>query len=196
MNIVMPMAGRGHRFVEAGIDVPKPLIDVRGRPMYAWATDGLPLDEANRLIFICLAEHLADRALETDIRSRYGSRRPVIVALDEVTQGQACTVLTARKWIDNDEPLLIFNADTYCPTTVAAAARRFGRKPPESSTCSRPRATNGALLDSDPTTACWRPPEKRRISDWASTGLYYFRRGSDFVAACPGHDRCQRSLRK
>ena len=61
MNIVMPMAGRGHRFVEAGIDVPKPLIDVRGRPMYAWATDGLPLDEANRLIFICLAEHLADR---------------------------------------------------------------------------------------------------------------------------------------
>ena len=46
MNIVMPMAGRGHRFVEVGIDVPKPLIDVRGRPMYAWATDGLPLDEA------------------------------------------------------------------------------------------------------------------------------------------------------
>ena len=76
MNIVMPMAGRGHRFVEAGIDVPKPLIDVRGRPMYAWATDGLPLDEANRLIFICLAEHLAGRALEADILTRYGDAVP------------------------------------------------------------------------------------------------------------------------
>jgi NDP-sugar pyrophosphorylase family protein len=181
MNIVMPMAGRGHRFVEAGIDVPKPLIDVRGRPMYAWATDGLPLDEANRLIFICLAEHLADRALETDIRTRYGTRRPVIVALDEVTQGQACTVLTARKWIDNDEPLLIFNADTYCPTTIAAAARRYG---PQTAGILDLFAAPGdkwsfARLGSDDRVL--ETAEKRRISDWASTGLYYFHRGSDFV---------------
>ncbi len=54
MNIVMPMAGRGSRFAQVGIDTPKPLIDVRGKPMYAWATDGLPLDRARRLIFICL----------------------------------------------------------------------------------------------------------------------------------------------
>lgn len=181
MNIVMPMAGRGHRFVEAGIDVPKPLIDVRGRPMYAWATDGLPLDQANRLIFICLAEHLTDRALEADIRARYAAHRPVIVALDEVTQGQACTVLTARQWIDNDEPLLIFNADTYCPTTIAAAARGFG---PQTAGILDLFAAPGdkwsfARLGADDRVL--ETAEKRRISDWASTGLYYFRRGGDFV---------------
>ena len=58
-------------------------------------------------------------ALEDDIRSRYGSLDPEIIRLDEVTQGQACTVLNARQWIDNDEPLLIYNADTYCRTTLA-----------------------------------------------------------------------------
>ena len=159
MNIVMPMAGRGHRFVEAGIDVPKPLIDVRGRPMYAWATDGLPLDDANRLIFICLAEHLADRALEADILSRYGTRRPVIVALDQVTQGQACTVLMARQWIDNDEPLLIFNADTYCPTTIAAAARRYGPQTAGILDLFAAPATSGASLAWDPKIAFWKLPK-------------------------------------
>jgi NDP-sugar pyrophosphorylase family protein len=181
MNIVMPMAGRGNRFVEAGFDVPKPLIDVRGRPMYAWATDGLPLDEAHRLIFICLAEHLTNRALEADIRTRYAAHDPVIVPLDHVTQGQACTVLEARQWIDNDEPLLIFNADTYCPTTVADAARRFG--PQAAGILDLFRADGEkwsfARLDADDRVS--ETAEKRRISDWASTGLYYFRRGSDFV---------------
>ena len=105
----------------------------------------------------------------------------MIVALDQVTQGQACTVLTARQWIDNDEPLLIFNADTYCPTTIAAAARRFG---PQTAGILDLFAAPGdkwsfARLGADDRVL--ETAEKRRISDWASTGLYYFRRGSDFV---------------
>jgi NDP-sugar pyrophosphorylase family protein len=181
MNIVMPMAGRGHRFVEVGIDVPKPLIDVRGRPMYAWATDGLPLDRAHRLIFICLREHLASRALEADIRSRYGSHRLEIVALDEVTQGQACTVLTARQWIDDDQPLLIFNADTYCPTTIDAAVERFGPKTDGILDLFAAPGEKWSFARLDADDRVLETAEKRRISDWASTGLYWFRRGSDFV---------------
>jgi dTDP-glucose pyrophosphorylase len=105
----------------------------------------------------------------------------VVVALDQVTQGQACTVLTARQWIDNDEPLLIFNADTYCPTTVAAAAHRFG---PQTAGILDLFAAPGdkwsfARLGAEDRVL--ETAEKRRISDWASTGLYYFRRGSDFV---------------
>ena len=47
---------------------------------------------------------------------------PEIIPLDEVTEGQACTVLKAAAWIDNDEPLLIYNADTYCRTDCQAVA--------------------------------------------------------------------------
>ena len=125
MNIVMPMAGRGSRFAEVGVSTPKPLIPVRGKPMYAWATESLPLELATRVIFICLREHLSTLALERDIMSRYAAYQPTIIPLDEVTAGQACTVLKCRELINNDQSLVIFNADTYCPSTLRSAIDRF-----------------------------------------------------------------------
>src|SRR5690242_15063066 len=104
MNIVIPMAGRGTRFAQIGIALPKPLIDVRGRPMYSWAVDGLPLHLAKQLIFICLREHLSHLALAADIQNRYGDFHPRVIGIDAVTRGQAETVLLARQWIDNPEP--------------------------------------------------------------------------------------------
>jgi dTDP-glucose pyrophosphorylase len=181
MNIVMPMAGRGSRFAELGIRLPKPLIDVRGKPMYAWAADGLPLSMARRLIFICLREHLDGLALARDIESRYARYQPAIVALDEVTEGQACTVLMAREWIENDEPLLIFNADTYCPTTLAAALKAFGPNVDGVLDVFSAAGDKWSFARIDGQGRVLETAEKRRVSEWASTGLYYFRRGSDFV---------------
>lgn len=180
MNIVMPMAGRGSRFSQIGIATPKPLIPVRGKPMYAWATEGLPLAQAKRLIFICLDEHLSDRALADDIQSRYAAHHPIIVALDHVTEGQACTVLTAREWIALDEPLLIFNADTYCPTTLGGALARLG---PVDGVLDvfRAEGDRWSFARVDEQFRVLETAEKRRISEWATTGLYYFRQGSDFV---------------
>lgn len=181
MNVVMPMAGHGSRFAKVGVDVPKPLIDVRGRPMYAWAMDSLPLDLATRVIFICLAEHLEDRALERDIRARYGHLNPEIIALPRVTQGQACTVLAARGLIDDATPLAIYNADTYCRTHLAQTLPAL------------PADVDGVLSVFEAPGDKWsfarvdaggrvvETAEKRRISPWATTGLYWFRRGHDFV---------------
>jgi dTDP-glucose pyrophosphorylase len=181
MNIVMPMAGRGSRFTQIGIDAPKPLIDVRGRPMYAWATESLPLELASRLIFICLQEHLHHRALADDIRSRYEQLRPEIISLDGVTEGQACTVLTAAAWIDNDEPLLIYNADTYCRTALSKRLLDLPAKVAGLIGAFRAPGDKWSFARIDPGGRVLETAEKRRISDWASTGLYYFRRGRDFV---------------
>jgi dTDP-glucose pyrophosphorylase len=193
MNIVMPMAGRGSRFADVGITTPKPLIDVRGKPMYAWATDCLPLSLATRLIFICLREHLATRGLADDICSRYAPKAPIIIPLDTVTRGQAETVLQARRYINTDEPLLIYNADTFeknhlgevlprLPASVDGLWSVFfapGEKYSFARTDGRGRVVETA--------------EKRRISDLCSTGLYWFRRGRDFVrlaeAALAAEDR-------
>jgi dTDP-glucose pyrophosphorylase len=181
VNIVMPMAGRGSRFAQIGVVTPKPLIDVRGKPMYAWATDALPLALASRLIFICLAEHLADRALEQDIRARYAQYNPLVVPLEQVTEGQACTVLAARQWIDNDEPLLIFNADTYCRTTLATALQSLPPSVDGVLDVFRAGGDRWSFARIDEQGRVLETAEKRRISDWATTGLYYFRRGADFV---------------
>jgi NDP-sugar pyrophosphorylase family protein len=182
LNIVMPMAGLGSRFREAGFVTPKPLIDVRGRPMYAWATDSLPLEYSSRLIFILLASQPEFHDLTHDIQKRYSAHRPVVLSVPELTAGQAITVLRAKELIDNDEPLLIHNADT-----AFAVDRDWIEK-------AHTENLDGALLVFPSQEKRWsfsradaagfveEVREKDAISPWASTGTYWFRRGVDFVS--------------
>jgi dTDP-glucose pyrophosphorylase len=181
VNLVIPMAGRGSRFTEVGHALPKPLIDVRGRPMYAWAVDSLPLAQARRLIFIFLAEHLRDHALADDIHRRYAALDPVIIALDHVTEGQACTVLVAREHIDGAEPLVIFNADTFCKTGLDQRLRALPAEVDGLIGVFEAEGERWSFARADAAGRVLETAEKRRISPWATTGLYHFRRGRDFV---------------
>jgi dTDP-glucose pyrophosphorylase len=149
--------------------------------MYSWAVDGLPLDLASRLIFICLREHLQDSALERDIRERYAGLSPEIISLDKVTDGQACTVLTARDRIDTADALLIFNADTHCPTTLKQALANHGGHVDGILDVFRGEGDHWSFARTEFDGRVVETAEKRRISEWATTGLYYFRHGQDFV---------------
>ncbi|HEX4265703.1 MAG TPA: glycosyltransferase family 2 protein [Verrucomicrobiae bacterium] len=181
LNIVMPMAGLGSRFREAGFKVPKPLIDVRGRPMYAWATESLPLKDSSRLIFILLASQPEFADLKRDIETRYAAHRPVVLSVPELTAGQAITVLRAKDLIDNDEPLLIHNADTAFDAEpdwvkIASAENLDGALlvfPSQEKRWSFSRANASGFVE--------EVREKEVISPWATTGTYWFRRGKDFV---------------
>jgi UDP-N-acetylglucosamine diphosphorylase / glucose-1-phosphate thymidylyltransferase / UDP-N-acetylgalactosamine diphosphorylase / glucosamine-1-phosphate N-acetyltransferase / galactosamine-1-phosphate N-acetyltransferase len=176
MNIVIPMAGRGSRFANVGITTPKPLIEVRGAPMYAWATESLPL---------CLREHLEQLGLRLDIMQRYGQNHDVrIVAVDQVTRGQAETVGLARDHFD-DTGLLIYNADTAEDNDLAAALPLLPTSvrglwtvfEAAGDKWSFARTKDGTL-----NTVVVETAEKRRISPYASTGLYWFRSAAEFVA--------------
>ena len=181
LNIVVPMAGLGSRFQQAGYKVPKPLIDVQGRPMYAWAADSLPLEFATRLIFILLSSQPEFTQLRDDILRRYAKHNPLVLDVPTLTAGQAITVLRAKEWIDNAEPLLIHNADTAFTVDPAWAQQAWRQ------TC------DGALLVFESNEKRWsfsreradgwvdEVREKEVISPWASTGTYWFRRGADFV---------------
>jgi dTDP-glucose pyrophosphorylase len=181
VNIVVPMAGRGSRFADVGYTLPKPLIDVRGRPMYAWAVESLPLALARRLIFVCLGEHLENRALADDIHRRYAALDPVIIALDHVTEGQACTVLEARSYIDNDDPLVIYNADTFCKTRFGERLRDLPASVDGVISVFEADGDKWSFARADASGRVLETAEKRRISPWATTGLYHFTRGRDFV---------------
>lgn len=181
MNIVLPMAGRGSRFADVGYTVPKPLIDVKGRPMYSWAMDSLPLQAAKRIVFICLREHLEDLTLENDIKTRYSWLNPVIVPLDKVTEGQACTVLEAREFINNNEPLIIYNADTYSVLSSENAYTNLLEEVDGVISVFHAEGEKWSFARMDETGRVVETAEKRRISEWATTGLYHFTRGRDFV---------------
>jgi UDP-N-acetylglucosamine diphosphorylase / glucose-1-phosphate thymidylyltransferase / UDP-N-acetylgalactosamine diphosphorylase / glucosamine-1-phosphate N-acetyltransferase / galactosamine-1-phosphate N-acetyltransferase len=181
------MAGRGSRFVGAGVQTPKPLIDVLGRPMYAWATESLPLGLARRLVFVCLDEHLrarpvGGRSLEDDIRTRYPDHDVHVVALDHVTDGQVCTVLEAAPLIDRDEPLLVYNADTWCRTDLEQTLPQVPADVDGIIGVFEAEGDHWSFARTDEAGRVVETAEKRRISRWATTGLYWFASGARFVA--------------
>ncbi len=103
----VPMGGSGQRFADAGYDLPKPLIDVDGRPMLAHVLADLA--DCERLICGVRAEHLETTAIATEIlRLRPDAR---IVAVPGHKDGPVQTLLDAAHAIDPELPLFVHYAD-------------------------------------------------------------------------------------
>src|SRR5260221_6166619 len=110
LQIVVPMAGRGSRFAQAGFMTPKPLIPVGGRPMIEWVIENIRPQRPHHFVFLCLAEHLEKLPEVPKALSRLCPGCDII-PVPGVTEGAACTVLLARRYIDSQEPLMIANSD-------------------------------------------------------------------------------------
>jgi len=104
---LMPMAGAGKRFLDAGYTAPKPLIEVNGSPMFFQAGQYLPHSE--KQIFVCLAEHLEKYPVENTIKKYYPEAK--IVALNQLSRGQACSCEIGLEDEDLDAPLMIASCD-------------------------------------------------------------------------------------
>lgn len=172
MNIVIPMAGGGTRFREAGYLKPKPFIDCGGKPMIQRAMDTLDF-EAPHTFYVVMMDR---QFREFEIRKE----NVIPVLIKEMTAGAVCTVLKAKEHINNDEPLIIANCDQYIewdPDKFLRAAS----------------ACDGALVTFNSTNPhhsyvriapeghIIEVAEKRVISDNANVGVYYFRNGRLFV---------------
>lgn len=180
MNIVIPMAGRGSRLAGHQGDLPKPLLQVAGQPMIAWALRSLADVMPARTIFVALAEHDRKYGVSDLLRTLSGSMVEVVL-LPDTTEGQLCSVLAARDLIDSTEDLLVASADTYIqPHLRKAIADRDPDCAGIISVAHLP-GDRWSFARTDETGRVIEVAEKRRISDFASTGLYYFARGHQFV---------------
>ena len=179
LTIVIPMAGRGSRFADAGYKDPKPLIPVRGVPMIKLVIDNLRPRRPHRFVFICQREHVAAYGLAP----RLAAWAPgcAIVQLDGVTEGAACSVLTAEAYLD-DSPLMIANADQYLDVSMNdyldAADGLDGMI--MTMTASDPKWSFVAV---DERRLATQLAEKVPISDEATVGVYNFAHGRDFARA-------------
>lgn len=180
LNIVIPMAGRGSRFASVGYRDPKPLIPVEGRPMIEWVVECMRPTRPHRFVFLCLGEHLR----ETRMRSVLEGLAPgcVIIPVDAVTEGAACTVLLARRWIDTDEPLMLANSDQWVDHPIDSYLEAMGDADGLIMTFwnDHPKWSYAKL---SPEGLVTEVVEKQVVSDQATVGVYNFRRGADFVRA-------------
>jgi len=188
MNIVIPMAGRGSRFLQERdrnpeYSKPKPFIGIAGHPMIEWALSSLPTRESDNLIFLVLKEHVEDSQIDTSLRRTFGERIKIIV-VDEITEGAACTALLAKNYINNEDPLLITDSDHYIDgkkifddikfygDNIDGVIPVFYANGPK---WSYSRVDNqGYIIET---------AEKVQISRNANIGAYYFSKGRDFVWA-------------
>lgn len=182
LNIVIPMAGRGSRFVDAGYDLPKPLIPVYDKPMIEWVVDNLRPSRPHRFVFLCLAEHLR----RYDVAARLSDIAPgsEIIAVDGVTEGAACTILLARDVIDTDAPLMTANSDQWVDSPIDAYLEKSDDPTLTglimTMWADHPKWSYVRLNDDDEVVEV---VEKQVVSNEATVGIYNFARGADYVRA-------------
>ncbi len=178
LNVLIPMAGAGSRFSQAGYTFPKPLIDVKGKPMIQLVVENLNI-KAN-YIYVVRKEHRKKYNLDTLLNLITPNCK--IVEVDELTEGAACTALLAKKYINVNKPLFFANSDQF----VEWDSNEFMYKMNETD-------ADGGIVSFRSTHPKWsfakinekgyvtQVAEKNPISDIATVGYYYWKKGSDFV---------------
>jgi dTDP-glucose pyrophosphorylase len=178
LNVLIPMAGAGSRFEQAGYTFPKPLIEVRNKPMIQVVIENLNLD-AN-YIYVVQKAHREKYNLDTLLNLLTPGCK--IVETDGLTEGAACTALLAKEYINNDNPLFFANSDQF----VEWDSNEFMYKMQEtdadggivSFTATHPKWSFAKVDENGLVTEV---AEKNPISDIATVGYYYWKHGSDFV---------------
>lgn len=178
LNIVIPMAGRGSRFADAGYKMPKPLIDIYGYPMIEYVTKNITPKCEHRFIYICQKEHLEKFGLREELeRMAPGCE---IITIEYITEGAACTVLLSEKYINNDDPLMIANSDQFVDTDINDYIATMGDADGLIMTMSS-NHPKWSYIKYDDKGWVTLVREKEVISDQATVGIYNYAHGSDFV---------------
>tara|TARA_R110000744_G_scaffold294066_1_gene404342 strand:- start:657 stop:2033 length:1377 start_codon:yes stop_codon:yes gene_type:complete len=178
LNVLIPMAGAGSRFQQAGYTFPKPLIEVNNKPMIQVVVENLNI-KAN-FIYIVQKSHREKYNLDTLLNLITPGCQ--VIEVDGITEGAACTALLSKKYINTDNPLFFANSDQF----VEWDSNEFLYKMNETN-------ADGGIVSFRSTHPKWsfakideqglvtEVAEKNPISDIATVGYYYWKKGSDFV---------------
>ncbi len=178
MNVLIPMAGAGSRFSNAGYTFPKPLIEVDGKPMIQVVVENLNI-EAN-YTFIVQKDHYDKYSLQYLLNLIVPNCN--IVQVDGLTEGAACTTLLAKEFINNDSPLVMANSDQFLEWNSNECLYAFNAD-----------GIDGGIVSFKATHPKWsyakvgddgfvsEVAEKKPISDNATVGIYFWKKGSDYV---------------
>jgi len=178
LNVLIPMAGAGSRFEAAGYTFPKPLIEVRKKPMIQVVVENLNI-KAN---FIYVVQKSHREKYNLDALLSLITPGCEIVETEGMTEGAACTALLAKEHINWDAPLFFANSDQF----VEWDSNEFMYKMNETN-------ADGGIVTFEATHPKWsfakinkqglvtEVAEKNPISNIATIGFYYWKNGSDFV---------------
>jgi NDP-sugar pyrophosphorylase family protein len=181
LNIVIPMAGQGSRFIKAGYVLPKPLVNIEGKSMIQRVIENIKPEINHKFIFICREDQYLRHNLN-ELFATHTNNNFSVITLSSSTQGAVCTILRAIKEINNEEDLLIANSDQIVDININEFIKY-----------SRESLADGVIMTFPSTHPKWsfaklgkdgnvcEVAEKKVISNKATVGIYFFKKGIDFV---------------
>jgi len=179
INVIIPMAGQGKRFKDAGYELPKPFIDVNGKPMIERVLDNLNILNA-KYILLAQSEHI--KSYQNYFDHLISKFNVSVLEVPKLTEGAAITTLASFSLINNEIPILIANSDQILDldfNTFIEDAKN--------------RNLDGSILVFEDTNPKWsfvkvdssgyfiELKEKVVISNLATVGVYYFSSGNIYL---------------
>ena len=178
LNVLIPMAGAGSRFEKAGFAFPKPLIEVKKKPMIQVVVENLNI-KAN-FIYVVQKSHREKYNLDALLSLITPGCK--IVETEGMTEGAACTALLAKDYINSDAPLFFANSDQFVEWDSNEFLYKMNETDADggivSFTATHPKWSFAKIDDKGLVTEV---AEKKPISDIATVGYYYWKHGADFV---------------
>lgn len=179
INVVIPMAGRGSRFAKEGYEKPKPLIDVNGIPMIQAVLDNINLKDAK--FFLILQEKQFNE--NKDFFQKLNINKDIkYITINHVTEGALMTVLFAHRFINNKTPLMIANSDQIAEINFNDFLSDMTNGDTDGSIMtfnSNEDKWSYVKLNSESLVTLVK--EKEVISNYATTGIYLFKEGQNFI---------------
>lgn len=173
LKIILPLAGSSDLFQKAGFPYPKPLIEIKGKPMIQWVIESAKtLDVLSEIIFIIKEEDSNLYHLDNTLKLLDPNCK--IVKLKNETKGGLCSVLMSIDLINEADSLLILNSDQIIDEKFSLIHDYWIRKKSDVGLVTfksvHPRWSY-VLTDED---VIIQTAEKNPISNQAIAGYYYF----------------------
>ena len=184
IHLIMPMAGGGTRFGKRGFDLPKPLIEIQGKPFFYWAVKAVThFVDVEDIVFVVLEDHIEKHSIDERIRSFFPNA--VIHVIPHVLNGAVLTCCEGVGTLCDDLPILFNDCDhtflshqfyEFCSSEdmekVDGALLTFKSDNPAYS-----------YVEFDSEGRVIGTIEKKVVSDKAICGAYYFKNKDIFLSS-------------
>jgi NDP-sugar pyrophosphorylase family protein len=180
MNILIPMAGRGERFSNNGFDIPKPLIELEGKTMIELAIKSLNI-EGN---YIYVTYRYTNKEFNQKLEEILNRITPncTIIKIDYITEGPASSALLAKKYIDNEEELIITNCDQIMSWDSKNFLEFIKKTDKEGIVVTYNSSTEkNSYVKLNEIGDAIELAEKKVISEFSLNGIHYWKKGKYFV---------------
>jgi dTDP-glucose pyrophosphorylase len=186
MNIVIPMAGEGTRFPRDQYKIPKPLIEINGKPMIQCAVESLGI--IGTYHFLVRKDSYYDQVC-TLLHKILPD--PKIISVEETTEGPASSCLLFKNYINNEEELIICNCDQimlWDPELFLLNARYYKYDGMIVTYSTNTPKNSFARVNFEGFVE--QIKEKEVISNISLNGIHYWRKGKYFVHSAENMIQC------